>query len=79
MSKAKEIILHELEEQAHPENVGNVIFWALEHYAAAGPEGTLGRAIAFTIKERIQEAEIAEIDELGKKPERKICCNSDHS
>ena len=30
MSKAKEILLDELNEQGHPEKVEDVIFWALE-------------------------------------------------
>jgi hypothetical protein len=56
MKIAKKIILEELEEQEHPENVENVIFWALEHYCKRG-EGTWGEAIAYAIKERILEAE----------------------
>ena len=57
MSKAKEILLDELNEQGHPEKVEDVIFWALEHYAKSEPKGTWGRAIAYSIKERISEAE----------------------
>lgn len=57
MKVAKKILLDELKEQSHPERVGDVIFWALEHYANSEPKGTLGRAIAYSIKERILEAE----------------------
>lgn len=57
MNKAKEILLDELNEQGHPEKVEDVIFWALSHYAATKPAGTFGRMIAYTIKERILEAE----------------------
>ena len=58
-SIAKQILLDELSEQAHPEKVEDVIFWALEHYANNPPEGvsTWGGAIAYAIKERILEAE----------------------
>jgi len=57
ITKAKEIILEELEEQSHPEKVEDVIFWALEYYAESEPKGTWGRTIAYAIKERILEAE----------------------
>ena len=57
MTTAKKILLDELNEQAHPEKVENVIFWALEHYANSEPKGTWGRTIANGIKERILEAE----------------------
>lgn len=60
MTTAKKILLDELNKQAHPEKVENVIFWALEHYANSGPEGTWVRTIAYTIKERILEAEKAQ-------------------
>lgn len=57
MTIAKKILLDELNEQAHPEKVEDVIFWALEHYANSEPKGTLGRTIAYAIKERILEEE----------------------
>ena len=59
MSKAKEVLLFELDEQMHPERVEDVIFWALEHYANRN-EGTWGELIAYSIVKRIQEAEIKE-------------------
>lgn len=54
---AKMILLDELKEQMHPEKVEDVIFWALEYYAENKPESTLGRVIAYTIKERILDEE----------------------
>ena len=57
MTTAKRILLDELDEQAHPEKVEDVIFWASEHYANSEPHGTQGRAIAYAIKERILDAE----------------------
>jgi len=57
MSIAKEVLLDELNEQGHPEKVEDVIFWALEYYAESEPKGTWGRSIAYSIKERILEAE----------------------
>lgn len=57
MTKAKEILLDELEEQSHPVNVEHVIFWALKHYANCEPKGTWGRTIAYAIKQRILDAE----------------------
>lgn len=56
MSKAKEIILDELDEQMHPERVEDVIFWALEHYVNR-KEGTWGECVAYWIVQRIKEAE----------------------
>jgi hypothetical protein len=56
MSIAKKIILDELIENSHPENVEDVIFWALEAYAKSSPKGTFGRAIALSIKERMLDA-----------------------
>jgi hypothetical protein len=50
------IIKEEIEENQHPENVENVIFWALEYYAKRG-QGTWGETIAYAIKERILDAE----------------------
>ena len=57
MITAKEILLDELTEQGHPEQVEDVIFWALESYAKSEPKGTWGRVVAYAIKERIVEAE----------------------
>ena len=62
MTTAKIILLDELNEQAHPERVEDVIFWALEHYAKSEPKGTWGRIIAYAIKERILEAEKIDTD-----------------
>jgi len=56
MKLSKEILLNELEEQMHPEPVEDVIFWALEAYAKKKPN-TWGRAIAYSIVKRIEEAE----------------------
>jgi len=50
------IINQEIQENSHPENVENVIFWALEYYAKRG-KGTWGETIACAIKERILDAE----------------------
>jgi hypothetical protein len=57
MSISKKILLDELKEQAHPEKVEDVIYWALEAYAKTEPRETWGGAIAYAIKERILEAE----------------------
>ncbi len=57
MSIAKKILLDELKEQTHPEQVEDVIFWALEVYAKTEPKKTWGRTIAKAIINRILEAE----------------------
>ncbi|SED09961.1 hypothetical protein SAMN04489761_4271 [Tenacibaculum sp. MAR_2009_124] len=57
MSIAKEILLDELIEQGHPEQVENVIFWALEAYCEKEPEERWGKIIAYAIKQRILDAE----------------------
>ncbi|WP_430611523.1 hypothetical protein [Flavobacterium sp. JP2137] len=57
---AKRIILEEIKENTHPENVEDVIFWALEHYSKSEPAGTWGRVIAHAIKERILSEESKE-------------------
>ena len=57
MSKAKEILLDELEEQGYPEYVEDVIFWALEYYYKNRERGTWGEFIASCIVQRIKEAE----------------------
>ena len=57
-SIALKVLLEELEENDRPKNVEDVIFWALEAYS--NQEGaTLGKAIAYAIKERILEEERA--------------------
>ncbi len=55
---AKQIILDELQEQSHPELVEDVIFWALEYYAKNKSESTFGKAIAYSIVERIKQKEL---------------------
>jgi len=54
---ARKIILDELEENTHIEQVEDVIFWALQHYAKRG-EGTNGELVAYSIVSRIEEEEI---------------------
>jgi len=54
---AKHIISDELEENAHPEKVEDVIFWALEYYADNYPQPTWGKTIAKSIVSRIKEEE----------------------
>lgn len=56
MSIAKQILLDELIEDAHHENIEDVIFWALEAYGGDG-EYTDGRMIAYAIIERIKDDE----------------------
>lgn len=56
MSKlSKRIILDELLENSHVEKVEDVIFWALEAYCENGK--TNGSLVAYSIKERIKDAE----------------------
>lgn len=57
MSIAKGILIDELNEQGHPEDVESVIFWALEYYAENKKENTWGKAIAHAIKQRILDEE----------------------
>ena len=57
MSKAKEVLLFELEEQMHPERVEDVIFWALEYYYKDSYRGTWGEIIAYSIVSAIKKAE----------------------
>ncbi len=57
MSLAKEILIKELEENNHEEKVEDVIFWALESYCQTEPKDTWGRIIAYSIKQRILDAE----------------------
>jgi len=56
-SKAKSILIDELNEQGHPENVEDVIFWALEYYCKNRRKGTWGETVAFAIKQRILDTE----------------------
>ena len=53
---AKRVLLNEIAEQNHPVPVEDVIFWALEHYCTKS-ENTMGKMAAYSIKERILEAE----------------------
>jgi hypothetical protein len=53
---AKRVLLNEIAEQNHPVPVEDVIFWALEHYCTKS-ENTMGKMVAYSIKERILEAE----------------------
>jgi len=57
---ARQVLLDELEEQAHPEKVEDVIFWALEFYAKNKPEPSWGKTIAYVIVERIKDEEKSE-------------------
>lgn len=57
VSIAKQVLLDELDMQAHPERVEDVIFWALEYYCQNRNNGTWGETIAYAIKERILDAE----------------------
>ena len=57
MSKAKEVLLFELEEQMHPARVEDVIFLALEYYYKDSYRGTWGEIIAYSIVRAIKEAE----------------------
>ena len=61
---AKDIILEELDEQGHPVMVEDVIFWALDFYHQNYDKGnaTIGKAVAYTIVERIKEQEQITID-----------------
>ena len=57
MSKiAKEIILDELIENSHIENVEDVIFWALEDYYKT--KDSNGSIVAYAIIQRIKDAEL---------------------
>ena len=53
---AKEIILDELIENSHIENVEDVIFWALEDYYKT--KDTNGSIVAYAIIQRIKDAEL---------------------
>jgi len=55
MKPATRILIDELTENGHIEDVADVIFWALEHYAKT--KDTKGGLIASCITERILEAE----------------------
>ncbi|MGL5261438.1 MAG: hypothetical protein ACRC9P_03535 [Bacteroides sp.] len=57
MSKAKEVLLFELDEQSHPERVEDVIYWALKYYYENRKKGTWGETIAYYLVKTIEEAE----------------------
>ena len=63
MSIAKQILLDELIEDAHHENIEDVIFWALEAYCNDGKD-TTGRMIAHAIVQGIKDAEQRGVAEL---------------
>lgn len=48
------VIVDELQEQAHPERVEDVIYWALKEYSER-EDGTWGKIIASSIIGRIDE------------------------
>jgi hypothetical protein len=80
MSISKRVLLNELAEQNHPILVEDVIFWALEHYCTKS-ENTMGKMVAYSIKEKILEAEerakqLAEKKALKK---AKKCFNCKHA
>lgn len=61
MSKlSKQIILDELIENSHVEQVEDVIFWALQAYHKKGK--TNGSLVAYAIVERIKDAERGDND-----------------
>ena len=53
---SKRILIDELIEQGHPEQVENVIYHALKDYAENNKQ-TWSGAIAFAIKSRLEDAE----------------------
>ncbi len=53
---SKKIILDELIENSHIENVEDVIFWALEKYYK--DNSTYGSLVAYAIIQRIKDAEM---------------------
>jgi len=59
---AKEILLDELNEQVHPVQVEEVIFWALGLYANTQHKAQWGTIVAATIRDRI----ISESSEFEK-------------
>lgn len=68
MSKAKEVLLFELDEQSHPERVEDVIYWALKYYYENRKKGTWGETIAYYLVKTIEEAEgkMSENNEANK-------------
>jgi len=56
MNIATQILLDELIENSHIENVSDVIFWALAHYKKEHPMYNGGILASYLIK-RIEEAE----------------------
>lgn len=53
---SKSIILDEIIENSHIENIEDVIFWALEAYSKSDGK-TNGKIVAYTITQRILDAE----------------------
>lgn len=66
MSKAKEVLLFELDEQMHPERVEYVIYWALKYYYENNNNETWKEVIAYSIVKAIEEAEgcTLQVDEI---------------
>tara|TARA_R110002020_G_scaffold318905_7_gene534550 strand:- start:7626 stop:7844 length:219 start_codon:yes stop_codon:yes gene_type:complete len=56
MTTTTKILIDELIEQGHPEQVENVIYHALKDYAENNKQ-TWSGAIAFSIKSRLEDAE----------------------
>lgn len=56
MTTTTKILIDELIEQGHPEQVENIIYHALKDYAANNKQ-TWSGAIAFAIKSRLEDAE----------------------
>ncbi len=71
---AKEILIDELNEDAHIERIEDVFFWALEEYAKKRPR-TNGSVIADCIIERIREEESKSNNIISKKVAEEL--NSD--
>lgn len=57
MSKAKEVLLFELDEQMHPARVEDVIYDALNYYYENNNNETWNEMIAYSIVKAIEEAE----------------------
>lgn len=57
MSISKKILLDEIIEQCHVENVEDVIFWALDAYSKLVGKSTNGKMIAYAIVQRIKDDE----------------------
>ena len=57
MNISKKVLLNVLEEQSHPVNVEDVIFFALRHYYETSRGGNIYKAVAYSIINRIEEEE----------------------